>query len=110
MSNLSRRLYGVMMMMAPKLSLEIAQSICALAIAAYMNDCGFDIDNIGNSTPSASTLKIFMTKEAIGTVLLEKEQMTDKNLTILCDKGEGMSSRDGAAFVKLIAQYDCARN
>ena len=110
MSNLSRRLYGVMMMMAPKLSLEIAQSICALAIAAYMNDCGFDIDNIGNSTPSASTLKKIMVQEAIETVLLEKEQMTDKKLTILCDKGEGMSSRDGAAFVKLIARYDSARD
>ena len=103
MSNLLRCLYGVMMMMAPKLSLEIAKSICALAIGAYMNDCGFNIDKIGNSTPSASTLKEIMIEEAIETVLLEREEMSDKKLTILCDKGEGMSARDGAAFVKLVA-------
>ena len=103
MSNLSCCLYGVMMMMAPKLLLEIAQSICTLAIAAYMNDCGFDIDNIGNSTPSASTLKKIMVQEAIDPVLLEKEEMSDKKLTTVCDKGEGTSSRDDAAFVKLIA-------
>ena len=75
MSNLSRRLYGVMMMMASKLNLEIAESICALAIAAYMNDCGFDIDKIGNSTPSASTLKEIMIEEALETVLLDREEM-----------------------------------
>ena len=57
MSNLSCLLYGVMMMMAPKLSLEIAESICVLAISAYMNDCSFNIDQIGNSTSSTSTLK-----------------------------------------------------
>ena len=109
MSDLSRRLYGVMMMMAPKLSLEIAESICALSVAAYINDCGFNIDEIANSTPSASKLKEIMVEEAMETVLLEREEMSRNKLTILCDKGEGLSSRDGAAFVKLAARYDDER-
>ena len=110
MPNFSRRLYGVMMMMAPKLSLEIAKSICALAIATYMNDCGFDIDKIGYSIPSASTMKEIIIEEALETVLLEKEKTSNQKLTIFCDKGEGTSSRDGAAFVKLVARYDNTRN
>ena len=99
-----------MMMMAPKLSLEIAQSVCPLAIATYMNDCGFDIDKIGYSTPSTSTLKEIMIEEALKTVLLQREEMSKQKLTILCEKGEGMPSRDGTAFVKLVARYDNARN
>ena len=43
------------------------------------------------------------------TVLLEREEMSRNKLTILCDKGEGLSSRDGATFVKLAARYDDER-
>ena len=35
--------------------------------------------------------------------------MANKKLTIICDKGKGMSSCNGAAFVKLLAQYNDSR-
>ena len=106
MSVLSRRLYGIMMMLNPKLALDSAEIICALAVAAFLNDCGFEVDKIGNCTPSASSLKEVMIKEAVETILLERKDMAGKPLTILCDKGEGESSRDGACFVKLVARYE----
>ena len=90
MSHLSCRVYGVMML-APKLALETAESIYVLAVAAYMNAYGFFIVEIGNSTPSTSTLKELMIKEAVETIILEQDDMKAKLLTIICDKGEGLS-------------------
>ena len=95
-----------MMIHAPKLGLETAEIFIALSVADFLADCGFDVAGIAKCTPSAAKLKEMMVEEAVDSIILEKRAMRDMPLTIMADKGEGESKRDGASFVKLAASYD----
>ena len=80
-------------------------------IASFLCDCGItDLEKIGKVTPRSNTLKIITTEEAVDTILLERESMNTTALTLLCDKGEGESKRDGASFVKLVARWSSYLN
>ena len=57
MSPLSRRLYGIMMMLVPKVGLDSAEQIISLSVAAFLADTGFPILDVGKATPSATALK-----------------------------------------------------
>ena len=98
-----------MMMHAPKLGLETVEIFIAFSVAAFLADCGFDVAGIAICTPSAAKLKQMMVEEAVDSIILEKRAMRDIPLTIMADKGEDASKRDGASFVKLAARYDDER-
>ena len=72
MSSLSRRLYGIMMMLVPKVGLDAAEHIINLSVAALLADTGFLSLDIGKATPSATALKIILTAEDVETVLLDQ--------------------------------------
>ena len=107
---LARRLLGIAMMHVPKLSLDAASKFIPLLLASFLAECGFtDLGEITRASPSASELKEIMFDEAVDTIYLLQEQLRNKTLTLMCDKGDGGNKRCGASFVKLLARYDDAR-
>ena len=77
---------------------------------AFFANLGFvkcDLEYISKMCPSASTLKTLMIDLAVDCVILMSNEMSDKKLSLMCDKGE--ESGTGASFVKLTAFFDCMR-
>ena len=109
-SDRASRIYGAMMMHAPKLGLEAVEILVALSIAAFLSDCGFSVNHMALCTPSATMLKTMMVEEAVDSLVIEKIIMKVSPLTIMVDKGEGESKRDRASFVKLCTCYDDKRS
>ena len=68
------------------------------------------LSTIPNISPSANTLKDIMIKEAIDTIVIEREDMKDVPLGLMCDKGEGEKKRNGVNFVKLVPRFDMKTN
>ena len=64
-----------MMMHTPKLGLETAEQIIVMSIAAFLIDCGFDVQEIATCTPSENMLKKIMVEEAVDSIMLEKREM-----------------------------------
>ena len=56
---------------------------------------------------SASSLKALMIDLAVDCVILMVQEISNKKLNLMCDKGE--ESGTGASFVKLAAFYDNIR-
>ena len=63
-----------------------------------------ELECIAKLSPLASTLKSLMIDLAVDSVLLTSKEMENKELSLMCDKGE--ESRTGVSFVKLVAFYD----
>mmetsp|Transcript_15051 Transcript_15051/g.14524 ORF Transcript_15051/g.14524 Transcript_15051/m.14524 type:complete len:87 (+) Transcript_15051:100-360(+) len=77
---------------------------------AFFANLGFlegDLECITKMCPSASTLKSFMIDLAVDCVILMSKEMSNKKLSLMCDKGE--ESGTGASFVKLTAFFDDIR-
>ena len=77
---------------------------------AFFANMGFsesELECIAKLSPSASTLKSLMIDLAVDSVLLMSKEMENKELSLMCDKGE--ESGTGASFVKLVTFYDTHR-
>ena len=79
------------MMHVPKLALESAEKIIALFICCFLTDIELDhfLKDVAVITPSATALKDIMTEEAVGTKIMEREELKGVPLGLMCDKGEG---------------------
>ena len=62
-------------MHAPKLELETVGKIIAMSVAAFLIDCGFDVQEIATCTPSANMFKKIMVEEAVDSIMLDKREM-----------------------------------
>ena len=104
---LSRRLYGLAMMNSPKCGLKTAEVFIPLVITDFLAEFlpFHNLDSVPYISPSKATLKEIMIDKACNTILIERNKMKGVPLSLMCDKGEGPSRRDGASFIKLVPRY-----
>ena len=98
------------MLHAPKAGVETMEKVIMLSAAAFAANIGIseeDLPNISKISPSSTTLKQLLVKLAVESVLMTSEEIKDKQLGLICDKGEDKST--GASFVKLLSFY-CREN
>ena len=109
-TKLGRLLQGIAIAHATKIGMNTLEKIITLSTMAFCANMGFnacDLECIAKMCPSASTLKTLMIDLAVDCVIMMSEEMKDKKLSLMCDKGE--DSGTGASFVKLTSFFDCVR-
>ena len=92
---------------APKLGLETLSKIMALVSAATLANFGVaadDLPSLASLTPSTATLNHLVVELGVDMVLLISNDIRDKQLSLICDKGE--SKGPSASFVKLLCWFD----
>ena len=105
-SLLSKQSLGTAMVYVPKLSLKYTSRtfICA----TFLADLGINdmLNRISIVFPLVAILKQNMVDKDVDVVLIEKEEITEAPILLMCDKGEGGKKRDGASFVKLAERFE----
>ena len=107
-TDLGRRLYGAALALAPTISLNNFELVCGLVQAALLTDAAMsiNIDNVGSSIPSASTLKRLIHDAATDAIFCASQEILDSasKVFLICDKGAG-NKVENSHFVKIVAWY-----
>ena len=105
-TTLDLHLHEMAMLHAPKMGVEIMDKVIALSAAAFVANIGIDpsyLRQVCKISPRPTTLKQLLVELAVESVMLTSEEIKDKKLGLICDKGEDKST--GASFVKLLTYF-----
>ena len=106
-TKLGRRLLGMTMVHTPNIGLESMAKMIALASAGTLANLGLDeayLTRIPLLIPSTNTLKTFLFELGFDGILLTSDEIKNKGLSLVCDKGKDKNST--TSFVKLLCWYD----
>ena len=85
------------MLHAPKVGVETMEKVIMLSAAAFAANIGIseeDLPNISKISPSSTTLKQLLVKIAVESVLMTSKEIKDKQLGLICDKGEDIRAHE----------------
>lgn len=104
-THLGRRILGAAIASAPQASHHALVTLAPSILASVLSDAGlpFNVENVANISPSATTLKNIVVDSAVDRVLKIREELnTQASIYIMCDKGHCMKV---GHFVKILAWY-----
>ena len=110
-TNLGRILYAMAAVHAPKLGVESLAKIISLVSAGTLANLGVlssDLPSLASLTPSPATLNKFVVELGVDVVLLISNDIKDKKLSLICDKGEGKTAE--ASLIKLLCWFNKLKN
>ena len=106
-TSLGKRLYASAVVLAPRIGLATLAKIFSLASAGTLASLGLlqeYLPSLALLTPSPVTLKSLVVELGVDVVLLISNDVKDKELSLICDKGEDKGP--SASFIKLLCWHD----
>ena len=90
-SSLSRRLIGLALVCAPKLSMRIFERVIPLILATFLCEIDYPIKCLGllaSCIPSRRSLYKLMDSFTADIMVLTAHDIKGNNVSLMCDKGE----------------------
>ena len=100
-------MYASAVVLAPRIGLGTLAKIFSLASAGTLANLGLSqeyLPSLALLTPSPATLKSLVIELGVDVVLLISNDVKDKELSLICDKGEDKGP--AASFIKLVCWHD----